>query len=165
MHYPILVRCIPFLDSVNMFCTSAWLAWFPILFYTTIYVGDIHKRAIFASPNPPSSEQDRAALDAEATRLGSRALFYSSLLSLLCNIALPYFASGARESRRTERNGNGLLSSAVIGQHFTEGSQPRWQTLVKKVVSFQVPRRLQFHLASLWAVSHLVVAACMFATL
>jgi len=39
VHYPILVRCFLFLSSVNLFCTSAWLAWFPILFYTTIYVG------------------------------------------------------------------------------------------------------------------------------
>jgi solute carrier family 45 protein 1/2/4 len=160
-----MVTLPPVIRKICIIQFFAWLAWFPILFYTTIYVGDIHKGAIFTSPNPPSSEQDRAGLDAEATRLGSRALFYSSLVSLLCNIALPHFASKVRESgRRTEQNGNGLLSSAISGQHCTERNQTRWQTLVKKVVSFQVPRRLQFHLASLWAFSHLVVAACMFAT-
>ncbi|KAF8896631.1 hypothetical protein BD779DRAFT_1727678 [Infundibulicybe gibba] len=113
---------------------NAWLGWFPVLFYSTIYVGDFHKRA---SPNPPSPE-----LDAEATRLGSRALFYSSLIALFANLALPLFVSEA--SRK--------------GKGHRQAGDAWWERFV-------VPDGLKVHMASLWAVSHLVFAGCMFATL
>jgi solute carrier family 45 protein 1/2/4 len=69
----------------------AWIAWFPVLFYTTTYIGELHKRA-----SPAPTDDDAAlALDAEATRLGSRALFYSSILSLAMNLLLPFIVSEA----------------------------------------------------------------------
>ncbi|KIL68411.1 hypothetical protein M378DRAFT_120453 [Amanita muscaria Koide BX008] len=156
----------PVIRKICMIQFFAWLAWFPILFYTTIYVGDLYKRAVLSTSNSPLSEEDQTKLNAEATRLGSRALFYSSLVSLFCNVVLPYFVSEAsfedETSRRTKQRANGFSSS--VGDPRAGNIQARWQTLVEKVVSFRVPRRLQFHLASLWAFSHLVMAACMFAT-
>ncbi|KAF8994064.1 major facilitator superfamily domain-containing protein [Cyathus striatus] len=122
----------------------AWLAWFPILFYTTIYVGDLHKRA---SPMPQTDEE-QAALDTEATRLGSRALFCSSVLSLLMNVILPAFVAEAAETPRS-----------ADGRGWADRSGKKWWE--KLLV---VPRRLQVHLASLWAVSHGIFAACMLAT-
>lgn len=120
---------------------SAWLGWFPILFYNTLYVGDLYKRA---SPLAVGDDA-QAALDAEATRLGSRALFYSSLLALLANLVLPAFVAEA-----VRRGGNpGDIDQAELW----------WERLCR------VPRFLQVHLASLWAVSHLLFAICMMATL
>ncbi|TDL20701.1 MFS general substrate transporter [Rickenella mellea] len=110
----------------------AWIAWNPILFYTTTYVGDLHRRA---SPVP----QDVAAamaLDEEATRLGSRALLYSSLLSLAANFIMPFLILKAQKAPDVA------------------GSKPRF--------SFAI---MQMHLCDLWAFSHLLVALCMGATL
>ncbi|KAG1726429.1 major facilitator superfamily domain-containing protein [Suillus paluster] len=71
----------------------AWLAWFPILFYTTVYIGELHKRV---SP-PPGDDSSALALEEEATRLGARALFYSALVSLAANIIMPFFVVDAKE--------------------------------------------------------------------
>lgn len=119
--------------------SSAWIAWFPVLFYSTLYVGDLHKRV---SPIPTTDEA-RTSLDAESTRLGSRALFFSSLLALLANFLLPSFVPEAKSAQQDEQGTSGGV----------------WQRICK------VPKALQIHLATLWAVSHLIFAGCMFATL
>ncbi|KAF9553769.1 MFS general substrate transporter [Agrocybe pediades] len=122
----------------------AWIAWFPVLFYSTIYVGDLHKRS---SPIP-ANDEDQAFLDAEATRLGSRALFFSSLLSLFVNLTMPLFVSEAAAAR------NGSASRSGPAKY----GQAWWERI------FRVPKSMQIHLATLWAVSHLVFAGCMAAT-
>ncbi|KAF9495214.1 MFS general substrate transporter [Pleurotus eryngii] len=127
----------------------AWIGWFPILFYTTIYVGDLYKRA-HSSSLPPSSSPEfpraQADLDATATRLGSRALFYSSLLSLAANILLPFFVA---EASNGSDEFNSRHVSGIRAKLLKLGA-----LLTKKKV----------HLASLWAVSHLIFALCMFGT-
>ncbi|OCH90826.1 MFS general substrate transporter [Obba rivulosa] len=117
----------------------AWVGWFPVLFYTTAFIGELHKRS---SP-VPSTDAEQEFLDAEATRLGSRALFYSSILSLTANIILPFFVREAKSSR-------------VLEERLAAGrGQLWWQRLYEK---------LKVDLATLWAVSHLVFAVCMTAT-
>lgn len=106
-----------------------------MLFYTTEFVAELHKRAHEATP------QDDPALNAEATRLGSRALLYNSILSLACNVLLPFFVSEATKSRAAlERKLN----------------RSRFMMMYD---------RIKIHLATLWAVSHIVFAVCMAATL
>ncbi|PCH37600.1 MFS general substrate transporter [Wolfiporia cocos MD-104 SS10] len=114
----------------------AWLGWFPVLFYTTAFIGELHKRT---HPDIPA---DDVNLNAEATRLGSRAMFFSALLSLGSNFALPLFVSEATRSRR-------LL------EHQLNTAKSSWTMLYK---------RLKIHLATLWAISHVVFAVCMGAT-
>ena len=107
-----------------------------MLFYTTTYIGELHRRL---SP-PPETEAAALALEAEATRFGSRALFYSSLLALFANFALPYFVSESNPSPR----GTPALSP---------GRKRRWWS------------GRQVHLGDLWVLSHAMFAACMFGTL
>ncbi|KAF8148425.1 major facilitator superfamily domain-containing protein [Crassisporium funariophilum] len=117
----------------------AWIAWFPVLFYSTIYVGDLHKRV---SPAATSTEA-QATLDAEATRLGSRALFFSALLSLFINLTLPAFVPETTRGQPPSKKGT---------------KESWWDRFCR------VPRAMQVHLSTLWAASHLVFAGCMFAT-
>ncbi|KAI0355283.1 MFS general substrate transporter [Trametes cingulata] len=114
----------------------SWIGWFPVLFYTTAFIGDLHKRS---SPLPP----DDPALDAEATRLGTRALFYSSILSLTSNILLPFFVAESARSRR-------LLERKLVQAH-----KSAWVRMYERV---------KVSLATLWATGHLLFAVCMFAT-
>lgn len=141
-----------------------------------MYIGDLHKRAVYISlaatspdslsissldlPNhssmsyfPRADDVDTAALDAESTRLGSRALFYSSILSLAVNLILPFFVAETSK-RRTQ---NGLDTYEPSPTPFKNTPSSSWTP--------QIPAMLQIHLSSLWAMSHAVLAGCMLATL
>ncbi len=113
------------------------MGWFPVLFYTTAFIGDLHK----ASSNLPPSDPD---LDAEATRLGTRALFYSAILSFAGNIFLPFIVAESARSRR------------LLERKLAQARRSVWLRFYD---------RLRISLATLWAVSHLIFAFSMFATL
>ena len=73
---------------------SAWTSWFPILFYTTLYVSDLYKRSL-----PPSAfEGNIEDIEAEGTRLGSRAQLLSALLALTTNFLAPLIVRNAASS-------------------------------------------------------------------
>ncbi|KAF8839456.1 MFS general substrate transporter [Paxillus ammoniavirescens] len=91
MRLPKVIRQICF---IQFFIASAWLAWFPVLFYTTLYIGDLHKNS---SPIPENDDA-AIALDTESTRLGARALLYSALVSLAANVILPSLVVREKES-------------------------------------------------------------------
>jgi len=111
---------------------SAWTAWFPILFYTTLYVSDLYKRSL-----PPSAfEGNIEDIEAEGTRLGSRAQLLSALLALVTNFLAPLV----------------IRNPASSSSPMHMGPPKRWW-------------ERKMHLATLWAVSHLVIAFCMFGTL
>ena len=116
---------------------SAWIGWFPVLFYTTVYVGDIYKSGLPDSVDPGSDE-----VDAEATRLGTRALFWSACISLFCNFTLPF-----------------LVSQTVKPRTIRDLFQEESGTLKR------VARKFQISLPILWALSHALFALCMFSTL
>ncbi|KAI0640511.1 MFS general substrate transporter [Trametes meyenii] len=126
----------PVIQQICMIQFFSWIGWFPVLFYTTAFIGDLHKRA-------SSLPSDDPALDAEATRLGTRALFYQSLLSLTANILLPFFVAESARSRRG-------LERRLLQAH-----KSAWARIYE---------RLKVSLATLWATGHLLFAICMFAT-
>ena len=117
--------------------SSAFIAWFPLLFYSTLYVGDLYKRSVPAA----ATDEQQTLINDEATRLGSRALFYSALLTLIVSVVLPAFVAEA------------------AGHPPQNQSSSWWQRVCR------VPRGLQVRLVTMWAASHLVFAGCMFATL
>ena len=120
--------------------SSSSIAWFPMLFYSTIYVGDLYKRSL---PAAATTGQQQATIDEEATRLGSRALFYAALLSLISSLILPIFV--------TKSTG-----------HPSQKKRSSWWN---RVSSCHLPRGMQVQLITMWATSQLVFAGCMFATL
>ena len=117
--------------------SSSSIAWFPMMFYTTIYVGDLYKRSLPAT----TTDEQQAIIDEEATRLGSRALFYAALLSLISSLILPVFVAEA-------------------AGHQSENQRSSWWNRFCRV-----PRGMQVRLVTMWATSQLVFAGCMFATL
>ena len=104
-----------------------------------MYIGELHKRA---SPLPTTKE-DELALDDEATRLGSRALFYQALVALIANFALPYFVT---------ENQNDLRGNRVTY---------RRNSRLKKLWQW----RPRIHLADMWAFSLLLFACSLGGTL
>jgi solute carrier family 45, member 1/2/4 len=108
-----------------------------MLFYSTIYVGDLYKRSL----PPATTDQQQTIINDEATRLGSRALFYAALLSLITSLVLPVFVAEA------------------AGHPPQKRSSSWWRQACR------VPKGMQVHLVTMWATSQLVFAGCMFATL
>lgn len=115
---------------------SAWSAWFPFLFYSTIYIGDLYKLSV----SFPESGLAADELDKEAQIIGTRASFYFSIVALTANFVMPLFTK--EEKGRAEE---------------TRNSPPGRFPFFEKL-------RL-FHICEVWAFGHLVFASCMTATL
>lgn len=108
-----------------------------MLFNTTEFIAELHKRSVGAD----STLSPEAVME-EGARLGSRAMFYNAVLSLVANILLPLFVNEAGSSKRVEN----ML-----------GSRKAWW--------IRFYEKIKIHLATLWAFSHLLFAICMIATL
>ncbi|KAJ7732470.1 major facilitator superfamily domain-containing protein [Mycena maculata] len=119
----------------------AWLGWFPVLFYTTMYISDLYARSAKLAGGTP------AEIVAEGTRLGSRALFFSSTLALLTNLLLPLFTSTSRARRTT-------------GHMRTQSTD----SFISNSLGAVIPESAKMPLTTLWAFSHLLFAACMLGT-
>ncbi|KAH9915143.1 MFS general substrate transporter [Epithele typhae] len=126
----------PVIRQICMIQFFSWVGWFPVLFYTSAFIGDLHKRTSVLPSGDPE-------LNDEATRLGTRALFYSSLVTFAGNILLPLVVAESARSRR-------LLERKLAGS-------PKSNLLA-------LYERLKVSLSTLWAASHLVFSLCMLAT-
>jgi solute carrier family 45 protein 1/2/4 len=127
------------------------------------------------------------ARDAEATRLGSLALFYSAVLALFVNIVTPMFVASTASKHSSSMTpshsssvgqggalgalGDQIGSARVGGRGGLHDDQLRggWRShgegeggWWKKI---RVPERMKVKLVSLWAVSHVVLAGCLLGTL
>jgi hypothetical protein len=91
------------------------MAWFPLTFYATVYIGDLYKRAHpFAYADLETLRLNTLDRDAEATRLGFRALLYSSLITTVLIWLLPAFvATPANERSHTSSHDYKPLSTNV----------------------------------------------------
>ncbi|THH26896.1 hypothetical protein EUX98_g7285 [Antrodiella citrinella] len=116
----------------------AWIGWFPVLFNTTEFIAELHKRSV-GSTTTLTPEQ----ILEEGARLGSRAMFYNAMLSLTANVLLPLFVSEAGSRKQLESTLN-------------SGMRRAWWV--------RVYDKIKIHLGTLWAISHLVFAICMCAT-
>lgn len=77
----------------------ASLGWFPILFFTTLWVSGIYKL------NVPMTEGSAAeTYDADSVRAGARALFLQALVNIVCSIGVPFLIaeSGILPSEQNE---------------------------------------------------------------
>ena len=106
-----------------------------MLFNTTEFIAELYKRS-----NPHLDPEE--AFD-EGTRLGSRAMFYNSIVTLAATIIMPFFVVEVSSRKQLQAR----LSAAP---------KSIWVRCFNKV---------KVHLASLWAASHLLFAVCMTATL
>lgn len=101
-----------------------------MLFYTSLFVGDFYRRS--ASASTLTAEY----VEAEANRLGSRAMTISAMLTLLTNFAAPF-----------------LVSKRRMGHEALVIASPKtWY-------------QRKMHMATIWALSHMFFALCMFTTL
>lgn len=70
--------------------------WFPILFFTSVWVSDIHTRAALAMPDSPWKSASDPGLYEEATRAGSRALFWNAVVAFVTAVLMPLLVAKSR---------------------------------------------------------------------
>ncbi|KAJ5518863.1 Major facilitator superfamily domain general substrate transporter [Penicillium expansum] len=161
---------------------AAWVGWFPFLYYSTTYVGQLYVNPVFAdNPHLSEGEVDKAWED--ATRVGTLALLIYAIISFLANMLLPLFVvplygpapdtasqrdsldgdldddaepAARRLSFSSMPTGNASepLLDAVPVERETEG-KPTWLSRLR-IPGLTLPR--------VWLLSHLLFAACMFST-
>lgn len=122
----------------------AWIGFFPQLFYSSSYIGDIYVQpALEANPNMTPKEID--ALYEQATRVGTFALLIYAITSLATNVLLPFFIATSYDAP----------SSA--------SSQKSYSTRMSRLLNSLVIPWLTLRRA--WLISHCIFATCMFSTL
>lgn len=161
---------------------AAWVGWFPFLFYSSTYVGQLYVNPIFAG-NQSLSKDDIDRAWEKATRVATFALLLYAIISFLANTLLPllvvstYDTAPRKDSRRpsfdsafdeespaarrlsfssmpTGNASEPLLDPASVRQE-TEG-KPTWLS------NLQIPG---LTLRQVWFLSHLLFAVCMFSTI
>lgn len=83
------------------FC--AWVGFFPLLFYTSSYIGEIYVQP-FLEENPNMTPEELDTLYEQATRIGTFALLINAIVSLLTNVFLPFFIAPTFDSQSVSIN-------------------------------------------------------------
>ncbi|OAA67497.1 sucrose transporter [Cordyceps fumosorosea ARSEF 2679] len=78
------------------FC--GWVGFFPLLFYSSSYIGEIYVQP-HLEKNPHLTPDQLDELYEQATRIGSFALLVNSIVSLLTNVLLPFFIAPTYDSQ------------------------------------------------------------------
>ncbi|PWY73317.1 sodium/hydrogen exchanger 3 [Aspergillus eucalypticola CBS 122712] len=157
---------------------AAWVGWFPFLFYSTTYIGQLFVNPIFDG-HPGLSDDDINKAWEEATRIGTFALLVYAIISFVTNLTLPvlvvptYKSAVPSEPTPTEGEsedepflGNRRLSTSsistameapapILGIDKGDSGENKWLS------KLQIPG---FTLRRAWLMSHILFAVCMFST-
>lgn len=125
----------------------AWIGFFPQLFYSSSYIGDIYVQP-YLIENPNMTPDEINKLYEKATRVGTFALLVYAITSLATNVLLPFFIAPSYDAQ-TPR---GSISS-----------QRSYTTRMSRFLDALVIPGLTLRRA--WLIAHLIFAGCMFSTL
>ncbi|KAN0086878.1 hypothetical protein V8E54_000566 [Elaphomyces granulatus] len=154
---------------------AAWVGWFPFLFYSTTYIGQIYVNPIFADHPTLSDAQIDQAWE-EATRVGTFALLIYAIVSFAANIILPLLViptykhivptpvvpdtPPAEDPELTRR-------MSFSSMPFGTSSEPLLEVHSIKNPEKSILSHLQIPgltLRRAWLLSHLLFSVCMFST-
>lgn len=154
---------------------AAWIGWFPFLFYSTTYIGQLYVNPIFEEhPDLPESQVDRAWED--ATRIGTFALLLNAIVTLASNVILPVLivpsyrrvpavsqrrdlSSSLREGATSEPllEERHIITTSITVAAADENDEEKPSILTKLRIPGLTLRRT-------WLLSHLLFAVCMLST-
>ncbi|KAM0559658.1 hypothetical protein ACHAPJ_004182 [Fusarium lateritium] len=133
------------------FC--AWIGFFPLLFYTSSYIGDIYVEP-YLEANPHLGPEELNKLYEQATRIGTFALLINSIVSLLTNVFLPFFIAPTYDSQPV----TGAPGETLAADYYDEDEDEKDSWLDKLAIPGLTLKRA-------WFLSLILFASCMFATL
>ncbi|ODQ80779.1 hypothetical protein BABINDRAFT_160991 [Babjeviella inositovora NRRL Y-12698] len=133
-----IMRLPPQVAMINWVEFCAWVGYFPMLFYTTTYVGDLYTHEVLAGrPLSDLLPDERTALAEGATRRGSVALLWQAIITLAIDLLLPVLIKP--HGGRKEPVADGILA--------------RTQEYLDRV-----------SVRNIWLASHVVFVLCMVST-
>lgn len=151
---------------------AAWVGWFPFLFYSTTYIGQLYVNPIFDRNRHLSDDEIDRAWE-EATRVGTFALLVDAVVCFIANIVLPLLVVPSYKQIRVHtadqdhHDGHDEIeppasSEPLLGNRQMEGlattkvapEQGKWAAL-------QIPG---LTLRRTWLLSHVLFTLCMFTT-
>jgi solute carrier family 45 protein 1/2/4 len=151
----------------------AWIGWFPFLFYTTTYIGEIYVEPFF-DENPHMSPEEVNELWDRGTRRGAVALLAFAVVTFVSSIILPFFVVPAFQPRVLNQVAPTLLTpsashTSVSGYfNFKPGRNKvathihHLQDATTQLLSSMEIKGLT--MKRIWLYSHLMFAACMAST-
>jgi solute carrier family 45, member 1/2/4 len=159
----------------------AWIGWFPFLFYTTTYIGQINVNPYFAA-NPDLTPQQIDDAWESATRVGTFALLIFAITSFTSNMLLPFIIVPTYQSpprlnaisslqpsslshphphQANNAHNHEGMSDTVNAFYFARKSRELQSWLSHILLACQIP---WLTLRRAWLLSHLCFALCMLAT-
>ncbi|KAG6197189.1 hypothetical protein E4U10_000237 [Claviceps purpurea] len=133
----------------------AWVGFFPLLFYTSSYIGEIYAQP-FLEKNPNMKSDELEALYEKATRIGTFALLVNSIVSLVTNVFLPFFIAPTFDNTPPVP-----VSVAANGQQTSTTSASVARTKQSPLEFLRIPG---FTLRRAWLGSLFLFAGSMFCT-
>ncbi|KAG6250078.1 hypothetical protein E4U23_001690 [Claviceps purpurea] len=133
----------------------AWVGFFPLLFYTSSYIGEIYAQP-FLEKNPNMKPDELEALYEKATRIGTFALLVNSIVSLVTNVFLPFFIAPTFDNTPPVP-----VSVAANGQQTSTTSASVARTKQSPLEFLRIPG---FTLRRAWLGSLFLFAGSMFCT-
>ncbi|KAH8602387.1 hypothetical protein B0O99DRAFT_138101 [Bisporella sp. PMI_857] len=128
----------------------AWIGFFPQLFYSSSYVGDIYVQP-YLKANPNMTPVEIHELYEKATRVGTFALLIYAIISLATNLLVPFLIQPTYDVAATPSD-RSQKSYTTSTERFTA------RFLDSLVIPWLTLRRA-------WLLAHLIFAGCMFSTL
>lgn len=160
---------------------AAWVGWFPFLFYSSTYIGQLYVNPIFADHHDLSKDQIDKAWE-DATRIGTFALLIYAVISFIANTVLPLFVVPTYDqaepiaSRPDIEDTVDAEDETPLRRRFSFSSMPIGN-VSEPLMDATPPKasadksswlpRLQIPgltLRRTWLLSHMLFAVCMFCT-
>ncbi|KAI1355850.1 major facilitator superfamily domain-containing protein [Xylaria sp. FL0043] len=145
-------RLPPQIAKVCVVQFFAWVGFFPMLFYTSSYIGDIYVQP-YLEENPHMTPAELDKLYEDATRRGTHALLIFAITSLVTNVVLPFFIDPTYDTHPAA--GELPNQSHAVDEDDTSAMR-KW--LRRLVIPGLTLRRA-------WMLSHILFAVSMFSTL
>ncbi|GAA5961763.1 hypothetical protein JCM21900_000753 [Sporobolomyces salmonicolor] len=82
---------------------TAWLGWFPVLFFSTTWVAEIYVKTVWGDASSDLGSAPEHVRE-QATRAGTRAMFWHSVVSLATSILIPPLIASAVPSFGADRS-------------------------------------------------------------
>ncbi|KAI2778983.1 hypothetical protein F4815DRAFT_221309 [Daldinia loculata] len=144
-------RLPPQVSKVCIVQFAAWIGFFPMLFYTSSYIGEIYVEP-FLEENPHMSPEELDELYERATRVGTFALLIFAVTSLATNVLLPFFIDPTYDNNPVVANAPGE-APALLGSSVSDN-----KSFLARLV---IPG---FTLRRAWMLSEILFAGVMFCT-
>lgn len=177
-----MVRLSPQVRKVCQVQFFNWIGWFPFLFYSTTYIGQLKVNPYFAENPDLTPEQIEEAWQ-RATRVGTFAMLIFAITSLTSNLLLPFiivptyqppphlkqvssprstsFSRHHHDQANNARDDHSQMFDMINPSMITRKSREFQSWFSRILLAFQIP---WLTLRRAWLLSHICFALCMLAT-